>query len=324
MFAESGVRIADKIGVVDYLSFGSEVGDIETLVKISDNMLSSNYEKALSNIISGESGKTKGYPAACEKAYNSVFSERIPSDFFSANNILALEYIKALKSVKSMIVPHTIKRMGAKYRDESLQSLSHQSATAIRNRMKDDIISAIEYLPENAKDVVLISCKSGEAPCDQDKLSSAIISYFRLNPTLDSREIHDAGGGLYNRLQSASLKANSISSLTELADTKKYTTARIRRAIWYSFFGVTSSEVKQYPLYTQVLAMDNVGKAILKSIKKVSDFPVVTKPSAYDFLSESAKRQKEKSGMADAIFELTKPIPGEGDNYLRRTPFIMD
>ena len=162
-----------------------------------------------------------------------------------------------------------------------------------------------------------------EFPCDSERLASAIISNFRLNPLPMHPDVHDAGGGLYFRLQKASFNANGINSLTALADTKKYTTSRIRRAIWYSFFGVTSSSVKELPLYTQILAMDKVGKTILKDIKKMSDFPVLTKPSSYESLSDAAKCQKMLSDKADSVFQLTKPKAPHGNLALKTTPYIV-
>ena len=150
-----------------------------------------------------------------------------------------------------------------------------------------------------------------------------MICNFRLNSTPDVHDIQDAGGGLYNRLRNASFEANTINMLTALADTKKYTTARIRRAIWNSFFGVTSSFVKELPNYTQALSMDGIGKTILKEVKKVSDFPILTKPSSFDFLCDAATKQKLLCDKADSVFQLTKPKAPSGNLALKTTPYVV-
>ena len=106
------------------------------------------------------------------------------------------------------------------------------------------------------------------------------------------------------------------------AETKGYTRARLRRAILFSFIGVTSSDVKDFPMYTQILALDNVGRAILKSLQLPSDFSVLTKPSAVYSLGEIALRQKTLSDKADSVFQLTKPIPQSGRYALRFTPYV--
>ena len=121
-----------------------------------------------------------------------------------------------------------------------------------------------------------------------------------------------------------SAEATSISSLTSMTETKKYTTARIRRAIWSSFLGVTSSTVRELPMFTQVLAMDTVGRSLLKRIKKMSDFPVITKPSAYRELGDEVKRQKELSNKADAVFGLTLKNANSGRFSLTFTPYVKD
>ncbi len=320
-FAKSGVYIVSRLGVVDILSFGSELGDINKLELIAANIKSKHYQDILSELINASSNKNIGYPALCEKAYKLLCGEDITSDFFTSNNILAIEYIKALSLLGTTIKAHTIKRVGAEYSENKITGEAHQSASAIRNLMLINFDSAIEYIPNDAKNTVSSAYMNKHMPCVEDKLSSAVISHFRLNSP--KAQIHDADGGLYNRLQNASFEASTISKLTEIADTKKYTSSRIRRAIWYSFFGVTSSEVNKLPHYTQVLAMDNVGKSILKDVKKKTDFHVVTKPSSYDFLSETAKAQKELSDKADSVFQLTKPKTTYGNLSLKTSPFVL-
>jgi len=322
IFAKSGVKIADELGVVDYLSFGSENGDIDFLTSIAKNMTDSIYKEKLVEKATDNSGL--GYPEICESVYKELFNDEISRDLFSPNNILAIEYIKALKERNSQIIPHTVKRVGAGYSEEDIVDTQHQSATAIRGEMFKNINSALINIPKNAKETILTAYNCGQIPCDGERLSSAVISHLRLNCTAADCEIHDAKGGLYNRLLGASLKASTISSLTALADTKKYTTARIRRAIWNTFFGVTSSKVKALPSYTQILAMDGVGKSILKEIKKKAKIQVVTKPSSYEFLTEPARLQKEFSDKADSVFQLSKPQDTPGSFNLTTTPFIME
>lgn len=323
-FAKSGVKIADSLGIVDFLSFGSEAGNIELLSKVANNMSSTKYKDILAKMLSADENRTYGYPKVCESAYKKLYNDDIDASFFTPNNILAIEYIKALAKAKSKILPHTIKRHGADYSEEEITKNEFQSAAAIRKMFLQEFRSALKYIPKNSINTILLAYEKEMFPCDSEKLSSAVISHFRLNSPSAEINIHDAAGGLYNRLLGASLEANSISTLTAFADTKKYTTARIRRAIWCSFFGVTSSFVKELPAYTQVLAMDSVGRSILKEVKKMTDFPIVTKPSAFDFLSDIARRQKVLSDKADSVFHLTKPHIPSGSTSLKTSPFVMN
>lgn len=319
-FARAGVAIADALGVVDYISFGSELGDISELQTIADNMMSEKFKEALVSAQKDAEFANLGYPVLVEKVYSALFGET-DQNITSPNNILALEYLKALSELKSSIKPHTVKRDGADYNKMDLDENELPSASAIREAFRANNLSAFEYTTDSAKSVFLQAYNLGDIPCDTERLSTAIISNFRLNPTPD-KKILDAEGGLYNRLARLSFETDSITSLTALAQTKKYTTARIRRATLFSFLGVTSSDVKTLPRYTQVLAMDTIGSKALKSIKKSSSLSIITKPSVTKGLDDIALKQKRLSDTADSVFQLTKPQTTSGAYHLTFTPYV--
>jgi predicted nucleotidyltransferase len=318
-FARSGVHIANRLGIVDHLVFGSECGDIAELSEIAENMTSQAFLQELSERERSESAI--GHAVLCETVYNELYGN-LPKDFFTSNNILALEYIKALIVEGSSIAPVTIKREGGNYTSEFTEGTTLQSATAIRAMINANDSSALEYVPEKAKAIYEKAILSGEMPIYTDRLDSAVISYFRLNSPVDECSIHDAGGGLYNRLCDLSMTASTITSLTSMTETKKYTKTRIKRAIWNTYFGVTSSDVKALPAYTQVLAMDSVGRSLLKRIKKTSDFPIITKPSDYTAYSQDVVTQAERAHKADSIFALAHKKAISGNFSLRLTPYV--
>ncbi|MBR7117300.1 MAG: nucleotidyltransferase family protein [Clostridia bacterium] len=322
VFAKSAIHIINSIGTVDYLSFGSENGDLAELKSTAEAMLDKKFEDTLSSLIESGNHKEIGYPALCEMALKMAYGDGFVYAEQTPNNILALEYIKAIISLGSNIKLHTVKREGAAYSSIEIEKCEHQSATAIRNSIRDGDASALRYLPESSKNALLCAINSGAAPTDEERISSAVISSFRLNTDKYGDEIADCAGGLYNRLRACALRANSIEELIRLSETKKYTQARLRRAVYYSFFGVTSSDIKELPMYTAILATDGLGRAELKKIKNKSDFPILTKPSRLDKLPEGARRQKLLSDRADAIFEMTKPCPGEAGFSLTVTPYV--
>lgn len=324
LFARGGVYIADSLGVVDVLSFGSESGDVEALKDVAEVTSSDEFEKRLSELSSVPVNCSIGYPKLCEMAYYELSTKAKKCDVTTSNNILAIEYIKALSNLNSSILPHTLKRDGADYSEKSIIASPHQSASAIRSLSILDPHSALKYIAENARQTILSAIKDGAFPCDNERLSTAIISYIRLSDPAKMESIHDAGDGIYNRIYNQSFNTDSLTELIKLSDTKKYTTARIRRAILNSYLGVTSSMVKELPLYTQVLAMNSVGKKILKEIKKKGSVPIITKSASFGHLSPEAKRQKEFSDRADFVFQLTRPAFIMGAIALKTTPFIAD
>lgn len=319
-FASAGVHIAESLGCVDYLSFGSELGDIDELNKIAKRLDSNEYKEAIKNRISDTANAKVGYPELCEATYTALYGSAI-SDIFTPNNILAIEYIKAIIKQKSTIKPHTVLRCGSGYSDRNIDAQILPSALAIRELLGKNEISALDFIPDIAKNEIF-SEMGKSFPTNDDKLSLAILSTLRLNSPALKSSVHDAAGGLYNRLHSASFEAESIQSLIALCETKKYTTARIKRAIWYSYIGVTSSDVKSKPEYTQLLALDGTGRRVLKTIKECGKIPVITKPSKTDALSAEAKSQKALSDKADSVFQLTKPNFVSGKYSLLCTPFV--
>ena len=323
-FAKSGVKIASEIGVVDYLVFGSESGNIGELSDIASITTSEEYSLTLEALSSNPEYKDYGYPELCQIALSKIYGKDIPREYLSPNNILAIEYIKAINALSSSITPLTVRREGAGYLDILNPMAQFQSASAIREELAVGNISALDYVPEKAKEIYLEAIQNGKMPADASLLDYSVISSFRLNSTAHDVDIHDAAGGLYNRLCEMSAEATSISSLMSMTDTKKYTKARIRRAIWNTYFGVTSSDVRALPSYTQVLAMDQIGRSVLKRIKKVSDFAVITKPSSYKDLGDVVIKQKELSGKADSIYSLTLKNPNSGRFSLTFTPYVKE
>ena len=318
-FARGGVSIARDLGIVDAISFGSECGDITRLTEIAENMLTEGYKARLLEKCADKSYAAKGHASVSEEVYRELFPNT-DFDFTASNNILAIEYIKAAHAVGFMPQFHTVKRVGADYTAERISESSHQSATAIRRAISRGEC-VLDYLPEEIRAQVSEALTAGLIPADENKLSPAILSYFSLNCQKASK-IMDAEGGLYNRIRKMSLDATDITSLCELSKTKKYTTARIRRAMWYSFFGVTSSDVRSAPAYTTHLAADKIGLEALKQIKKVSGYPVITKPSSTDGLSDAALLQRELSVRADLLYQLSLPKPLSASAVYKTSPYI--
>lgn len=321
-FATAGVYIANALGMVDYLVFGSECESAELLSSTAKRLASAEFKEELKRISLEQNHKNDGYPVLCEICYKRLFGEDIGDDFFTPNNILALEYLKALSKLNSAIIPFPITREGAGYSDESVVFGTLQSASAIRNLIAKNDNSAYDYMPNNAKSVFLEAVCNGNMPTDIARLDNAVISYFRLNSHRGADDFHDARGGLYNRLCDISKEVNSISSLTAAAETKKYTKARIRRATLFSYLGVTSSDVRAFPSYTQVLAMDDVGKSLLKEIKRTSTFTVLTKPSSYRSSAPEIIHAKELSDRADSVFALTHDGENSARASLTFTPYV--
>ena len=130
-FAKGAVEILDRTNVIDYLCFGSESGNVDELTKVADMLI--NEPEDVSEKIKKFIAEGISYPAARQKAFRGLIDEEILS---SPNNILALEYIKALIEIESSIEPVTVKRYGTDYHDEFAKN-GIASASAIRSMIKN-------------------------------------------------------------------------------------------------------------------------------------------------------------------------------------------
>ena len=321
LFAASGVKIADSLGVVDYLAFGSESGDIDELIKIADIMNGESFKDTFAKISNDSRHLGAGYPELIEATYKKITGKAHAP--LTPNNILGIEYIKQLKIRSSKITPITIKREGADFNEENITGERYESATAIRAISCEAPNDALIHIPEATRETVSRAIDEGLFPATTDNLSSIIIPSLLLNSTAPDEEIHDAAGGLYNRLIAAARRSVTISELVSLSETKRYTNARIRRAVLFSYLGVTSSKAKALPAYTQVLASDKVGFGILARARKSSAIPILTKPTDTDKLNDEAKDQKALSDNADILFGFATKEKRPAQKMLSRTPYVI-
>ena len=316
-FARSAVRIIADCVNSDYISFGSECGDADIISQISENLCSDEYIAVFDELCQKEA--QNGHAKNAEIAYRELFGKN--ADVLTLpNNILGIEYAKAIKSTKKDIKLHTFKRVGADHNDTSPFDKTSASASAIRAMLeRGESEKAFSFLPSLSAQICKEVYEKGEMPASSNRLSNAILAFLRINPP--SAQVADAVGGIEHRLHACSVQAKDLNELVSLVSTKRYTNARIRRAIWNSYFGITSSDIRTLPSYTQVLAMDEKGRKKLKEMKKTSLLSVLTKPADYVHLCDEAKAQAEISNRADMVFSLTKPVLSPGNEFLRATPF---
>ena len=316
-FAQAGVSIADRLGVVDVLSFGSESGDLDALSLVAKRTSSEQYLSA----ISANEYRAEGHAKTAQAVYRRLYGDGDAALLASPNDTLAIEYLRALLAADSSITPHTVKRAGA----HGAHTLSHDtlpSATAIRLAWQaGDFHHTLPYLPEASAEVFLREFESGNLPVDQNRLSSVVLTFLRsILPQEEIKHPAEDGGGLYRRICNKAEDAPDLSSVITASATKKYTTARIRRLIWYALFGITSSALREKPAYAQILALDGVGASLLRRIRRQGSIELLTKPADYRCLSPEAVRQAELDLRAERLYFLAKPVVRRGDSPLRRTP----
>ena len=301
-FALGAVSLFDSLGCVNVLSFGSEIGNIDELIACKNAINSDEVKERLKeNLDLG-----LGFATARAEALRSVCGNRFFDILEGANNTLGIEYLNALDTLGSDIVPMTIRRKGAAH-DSIMRSDNFASASEIRRMIRENNKEWEMYVPQSVADIYNREASDEKAPCLNEKLEFSILCCMRQLSAEDIGLSPDVSEGIEYRIHDAALKARTLDELYSLAKTKRYSHARIRRIVLHAFMGFTKDDYKGNPPYIHVLAMNDKGKEILKEAKEKAKLPIVTKASAFDELNEYGKHVFSLEDMCTDVFSLSSP-----------------
>lgn len=311
-FAYGAVKLLDRLGIIDSIVFGSESGDISILKKIADVLVDEpkEYKKLLKHFI--DLGNT--FPKARSKALIEYFklnncetSNNLLDILSSPNNILAIEYLKALNRINSKIIPHTIKRLGASYHSKELVG-NLSSASAIRNHLfKNGAFEQISNVIPFATLMYLNQFKEKYGSFNSFNNYTQVLFYLLRSKNKKSfKNILDIEEGLENRIKKCCFDCNSIDELLECLKTKRYTYTRLQRILLHILLNIDRESFlslhKYGPLYIRVLGSNKKGLKILKKIKENSTLPIITKFADYqkvkdDLLKRMIKFDKDATNI---------------------------
>ena len=265
IFAGAAIEILDKSNIVSSLFFGSEEGDIKRFENAADIFAaeSEQFKSLLSNGLS----LGLSYPAARQSAAEALLGHSL-SFINNPNNILAMEYIIALKRRKSNIRPFTMKREANAYSQTRLSG-SISSAAAIRQAVFNGDIPALA-IPENTLD----DYKNAVFPRLDDY--SDIFAYLLRTLDIDTlSHTADMTEGLENRfLKYSGLK--TISQIINAVKTKRYTHTKLQRAVLHTILGITKDMQLAAPAYIRVLGIRADKRQLLADLSAKAALPVIT------------------------------------------------
>lgn len=270
-FATGAIKILNSLKSVNYLSFGSECGSIETLSKFA-NILS-NEPPEFKALLQHELSKGISFPKARENALLLYLNDiRKYSNILSCpNNTLAIEYLKALNKEKSKIIPITIKRESVEY--NSLENINgFASATAIREMIyKNDYDSLFASMPQSSYEILMEALRSGEFVGGLEDFEREIIFLLRCMPTEDIAKLPSVSEGLENSLKEAASSCNNLEELIIKVKSKRFTRTRIQRILLYTLLGYTKDDmdfIQDNIPYIRILGFTDSGKTLLSNISK--------------------------------------------------------
>ena len=234
-FARGGVSLLSALGVSGCLAFGSECGDASLLMEEAKLCQSEAYKIALQKALSaGES-----YPKACQQALDSVRGTACPDAENRPNDILGIEYCKAILETKAKLVPSAIKRIGAHDSDIPLENCL--SATGIRNRLAhgEDVAA---YMPKEAFAILEREAREGRGPVTAEALNNHI-RYAVLQTSAETlSRISGISEGLENRIMQAVRKEKTFADIALCVKTKRYPLTRIKRVLLNILLGITAED----------------------------------------------------------------------------------
>ncbi len=293
----------------DTLLFGSECGDVDYLLAAAEVCESESFKVAY------EQKRKSGVGAAV--AYLDCLAE---SGFenLGSNDLLGVAYIRVIKRKGLNIKPITVKRDGAAYNEGDIIDAPYQSATAIRALVGEGKLKeASKYLPAPMQEILKSAEQNGELT-DTRLIDSAVLCYFRLCNADKLEGIADTEGGLANRLVSCARETATAEQMFAALRTKRYTDAKLRRAVLFSMTGVRATDLFESPEYTLLLGASRTGRELLCKHRKNEKIKIITKPAD----APEGSVQYECSRRLDEIFSLARKKKTTAGEFLKKKAYI--
>lgn len=285
-FATGAVRILHDLGIVNSICFGSECGDLTLLSSIAKALCveTAEFKDALRNHLR----QGFSYPMARKQAllkttelsgYNKQDIEHVLE---TSNNILGIEYLKALYRLSSDIVPYTILREGSGYNDLTLDTM-FSSASALRKCLQTptDYDALEKHMPPAACNILKVAIGK-TAPIFEDDFSNVLVYQLYTNSNEKLADYLDMNEDLANRLLELPLKYHKFSDLAESLKSKQYTLTRMNRSLLHILLQITTAMSKEVdPLttstYARLLGFRKEASSLLKLVRLHGNIPIITK-----------------------------------------------
>ncbi len=312
-FAYGSISLLDKLGVIDYICFGSEAGSLEVLKPVAGIL---NEEPLYyKNLLKQELKKGSSYPVARSNALLSLLSlqgsmaeeekNTVRKVLQSSNNILGIEYIKALLKRNSRIIPVTIERTGASYHDISLSD-TISSASGIRNALKEtDSLQLVKPFMPSCAFKKLKESYGRAFPIWEDDFSLLLHCKLLQEKPSSLFTYADVSEELAKRIQKHLYSFTSFTQFSQLLKTKELTHTRINRALLHILLNIrkAGSGPKEEIPYSRILGFKKESTNLLNEIKKASELHLIAKlADAKNYLTDDALTMLEKDIYAADIY----------------------
>lgn len=309
-FAEGAIKILNSLKIVDTISFGMEANDVSILNNIANVLYAE--PKEYTTMLAHELQKGNSFPKARENALLMYLNDikKYANVLSGSNNILGIEYLKALKRTKSNITPVGIKREKVLYKDQYMVD-EFASATAIRRmlmtRQFDDVRKSI---PKTSYKILGEELKQGHYVLDLFKFEKEILYQLRKMTVEEIKKLPDVSEGLENSIKNAADSCNSLNELINIVKSKRFTQTRIMRILLYALLEIDKKQMetsRKIIPYTRVLGMNEKGKQLISEITRANPkINIVTSVKKYmdDNNNKNLKEMLQKDIFATNVYTL--------------------
>lgn len=305
LFSLGAIDILDKTGIVTNICFGSEEGNLEKFLEVS-NILSNEtleFKQLLYKFLDSGLSFPKARLNALEKTLNKSL------DFLNEpNNILSIEYLKAINKLNSKIVPKTIKREKAHFKSNNING-NIASATAIRQAFFKNNIDSIKNVMPNNCFKLIENISQNNIPII-DNYTNILKYILKVSNIENIKQIADVTEGIENKIMD-NINVYSITELINNIKSKRYTYTKLQRTILHIILNITKNE-QQYLKenlnpYIRVLGFKKSSSHLLKELTINAKVPVIIN-------LKNAKKQLDKN----AMYYLNKEIMSTDIYYLSK------
>ena len=288
-FAAEGVRILS--GFCDFLSFGAESGDADALLDTAARLLATDFPEKLRVYLD----QGLSFPAARQAA--------LGSDLLSSpNDILGVEYCKAILSQNAAMQPHVIRRFGS-YHDTAPDP-ENPSATALRGLLGENA-DWLLYVPEAAH-----ACFQNATVHTLEQGEKAVLARLRTMTEAEFSRLPHGSEGLWRKFMHAAREKSTIEQIQTAVKSKRYTRTRLDRMLMCAFLGITDEMLHTPAPYTRVLAFNDRGRELLKEARRSGEFINAGTPTGHPFEALEYR--------CGALYSLFSPTPEPPDAEAKR------
>ena len=317
-FAQGGVEVLLGTGLVTDLVFGSESADAGAIRSATEALLGPDFPEALRRELAGP----HSFAAARQRALAGLIGEEGAEVLSRPNDILAVEYAKALSREGSEVHLVPILRQGAGH-DQS--GGEYPSAGSIRRMIQEGRrAEALAAMAPAMRELYEAEEARGRAPVFAAGAERAILAQLRRMGEADFLALDAGGEGLGNRLAAAAREAASLEEVLDRAKTKRYAYSRLRRLALWAYLGLRPETLPARVPYLRPLAMNQRGRALLAEARRRGALPILTKPADVRRLTPEAQAVFRREVLATDLYTLAFPgDPAPGGAEWREGPRVL-